>query len=152
MISKNLKGFSKLVLNVWIDSILMHVMMKKKIYRHCNCSFHWINQCSAVTKNQILSTKCQFFVVLTICKRVRTAWPLLFLVWNDNKKSADIWSVWFLVTSQTNEKNKYCLWVEDFTLPWPHILWLKVCVAILPSSQVQVCFFFLFDKYGKKSN
>ena len=41
-----------------------------------------------VTKHQILSNKCQpnFFVVIIIWKEKMKAWPLLFLIWNSNKK------------------------------------------------------------------
>ena len=69
---------------------------------------------SLVTKNQVLNTKCQpkFLSLFQIEKRrCLTGSPLLFSNWNENKKTqlTKVVSMWFLVTSQSNEKNK-CVW------------------------------------------
>jgi hypothetical protein len=46
-------------------------------------SFGW-----PVTENKILNNKCKtkFLVVISIQNKKRKAWPLPFLIWNDNKK------------------------------------------------------------------
>ena len=54
-----------------------------------------------------LKTKCQLKILVLVRKEKRTAWLLLCLNWNNNKKL--FWhlmlSIWFSVTGRFNEKN-----------------------------------------------
>ena len=58
-----------------------------------------------MTKHQV---SAEVFIAVSFKKEKRTAWPDLFLKRTTIKTSADIWyfSHWFLVTNQSNEKDK----------------------------------------------
>ena len=83
-------------------------------YLEIKWSFHWVGWW--------LKTKCQpkWFFDVSIRKEKGLGCLLLFSIWNHNKNFGWhlVFSIWFLVTGLSNEKNKtYQFFVATWTIP-----------------------------------